>query len=113
MDQVLDNELLTVECLEQRFGLSTVTDEGPVQVRRRRRRRRHRESGLEDGSGGRRRDTLEGTGPKRRRHGWDVAEGGAAERPLQRFLRMLLACLIGLPILSKRLVLSLVLTKLN
>ena len=44
-DQVLDSELLTVECLEQCFGLSKWRDSGDVEVRRKRLRRKRRSAG--------------------------------------------------------------------
>lgn len=66
----MDSEHLTVECLEQGFGLTRVPfEDGSCRKRRRRRRRTSRvlDSGTEPNSQGL-------SGAKRKRHGWDVSD---------------------------------------
>ena len=82
-DQVLDSELLTVECLEQCFGLTRWNDSGNAEGRRKKRRRKHRSDTRAGGSSGGDQNTLGFPDSKRRRHGWDDDSEIVIEKPLQ------------------------------
>ncbi len=82
-DQVLDNELLTIECLEQCFGLTRWDATGITEGRRKKRRRKHRSDTRAGGSSGGDQNTLGVPDPKRRRHGWDDDSAIDMDKPLQ------------------------------
>ena len=80
VDQVLETEQISVECLEQGFGLSKLSGEfGSGQPRKRRKKRRATSRGGDSGTKLDSQGLVDGPS-KPRRHGWDAPGTGFAGR---------------------------------
>ena len=80
VDQVLETEQITVECLEQGFGLSKLSGEfGSGQPKKRRKKRRACSRGGDSGTKLDSQGLVEGPS-KPRRHGWDAPEASVTGR---------------------------------